>query len=184
MGASSPYAVSKIAVDQLGQLYHRRYGLKILRFRPFFMIGTRKTGDFCSDVARKIALAESSGAERIELGNLEVVRDLLDVRDGVEAILLLIQRGQPGEAYNICSGQGWHLDKIVEHYLTMSSRPIRVEITTALSRPIDENIRVGDPRKIMALGWRPRYRIPETLGEILRYWRERVALRRGPPSGK
>ena len=44
---SSPYAVSKLAQDHLGRLYHEFHGLKVVRCRPFFLIGPRKTGDVC-----------------------------------------------------------------------------------------------------------------------------------------
>jgi GDP-4-dehydro-6-deoxy-D-mannose reductase len=173
VGASSPYAVSKIAVDQLVRLYHARYGLAVLRVRPFFLIGPRKTGDFCSDMARKVVRAETTKTDYITVGNLDSVRDLLDVRDGIEAMLLVLDCGRPGEAYNICSGVGLRIGDVLDRYLAMSTRRLRTQFDATLSRSIDEKVRIGDPRKLMALGWQPRHSVHETLREILEYWRQR-----------
>lgn len=176
LGASSPYAVSKIAVDELARLYHQRYGLRTVRFRPFFWIGPRKTGDVSSDLARRIVQIEAGEMQKLRVGTLEVIRDLLDVRDGVEALLLLLESGRGGEAYNICSGRGIFLSYVLEHYRQLARCPLVVEQDAALLRAIDEKVKVGNPAKIVALGWQPQRRIEESLGDILAYWRERQAL--------
>jgi GDP-4-dehydro-6-deoxy-D-mannose reductase len=172
LSPSNPYEVSKIAADQLAQLYHKRSGLAIMRARPFFWIGARKTGDFCSDVAQRLAAIEEGGAPSLKVGNLDAVRDLLDVHDGIEALLRVLEKGQPGEAYNICSGVGYRLRDVLDLFLRMSKvRDIRVEVDPSLLRAQDEAVRVGDPRKIMALGWRPTRALDETVKDILHYWR-------------
>lgn len=174
-GASSPYAVSKIAVDQLARLYYQRYGLRVIRFRPFFWIGPRKTGDVCSDFARRIVQIETGKLDRLRVGNLDIIRDLLDVRDGVDALLQLIEKGRAGEAYNICSGVGTRLHDVVMHYRQRARCPVTVEPDPALLRPIDEMARIGNPAKIMALCWQPQRAVERTLEEILAYWRARAA---------
>jgi len=175
IGAGSPYAVSKIAADQLAQLYAKHHGLRIIRMRPFFWIGPRKTGDFSSDIARRIVEVENGRAASLKTGNLDAVRDFLDVRDGVQAMLVLLERGVGGEAYNICSGKGYRLGDILDTYLGLTGKRIRAETDPALLRPLDEAVRIGDPRKIMALGWKPHRRIEDTLKEILQFWHQQAA---------
>jgi len=79
----SPYAVSKLAADHCAQVYALRYRMNILRVRPFFLIGPRKTGDVCSDLARRVVAVERGEAADVPVGRLDIVRDFLDVGDGV-----------------------------------------------------------------------------------------------------
>ncbi len=82
---SSPYALSKIAQDHLSVLYGKAYEMRIVRVRPFFIIGPRKTGDVSSDIARRVVAIEHGLAKELKVGNLDSVRDFLDVRDAVKA---------------------------------------------------------------------------------------------------
>lgn len=104
--------MSKVAVDILARLYGQNYDMKVIRVRPFFVIGPRKTGDVTSDFARGIVAVERGKQASLKVGNLEAVRDFLDVRDGVGALWLLARKGVAGEVYNLCSGVG-HRGSIV-----------------------------------------------------------------------
>ena len=153
---SSPYAVSKLAQDHLSRLYHEFYGLRVIRCRPFFLIGPRKTGDAASDFARGIVAIERGRQEDLPVGNLDVVRDFLDVRDGVEAFWLLSQRGCLGDVYNVCSGRGYSLRDVISVYKNLASVEVRERLDLGRIRPIEEMVKVGDPTKLNALGWSPR----------------------------
>jgi GDP-4-dehydro-6-deoxy-D-mannose reductase len=170
---SSPYAVSKLAQDHLARLYHAYHGLNVVRCRPFFLIGPRKEGDAASDFARGVVAIEGGRRDELAVGDLDVVRDLLDVRDGVEALWLLARRGRPGDVYNICSGTGYSLRDVLEVYRGLARAAVRERTDPARIRPIDERIKVGDPAKLIALGWSPKRPIRRTLGDILEYWRDR-----------
>jgi GDP-4-dehydro-6-deoxy-D-mannose reductase len=170
---SSPYAVSKLAQDHLARLYHAYHGLNVVRCRPFFLIGPRKRGDAASDFARGVVAIERGLRDDLPVGNLDVVRDLLDVRDGVEALWLLARRGRPGDVYNICSGTGYSLREVLEAYRGLARAEVRERADPARIRPIDEMVKVGDPAKLLALGWSPKRPIRRTLGDILAYWRDR-----------
>jgi GDP-4-dehydro-6-deoxy-D-mannose reductase len=174
---SSPYAVSKLAQDQLGRLYHAYHGLHVVRCRPFFLIGPRKEGDAASDFARGVVAIEQGRADDLPVGNLDVVRDLLDVRDGALALWTLARRGRPGEVYNICSGAGCSLRDVLDVYKGLARAEVRERVDPARIRPIDEMVKVGDPARLMALGWSPRRPIHRTLEDILDYWRDREARR-------
>jgi GDP-4-dehydro-6-deoxy-D-mannose reductase len=177
---SSPYAVSKLAQDHLGRLYHARHGLNIVRCRPFFLIGPRKEGDAASDFARGVVAIERGRRDDLPVGDLDVVRDLLDVRDGVEALWLLARRGRPGDVYNICSGTGYGLREVLGIYKGLARAEVRERVDPARIRPIDERVKVGDPAKLLALGWSPKRPIRRTLGDILAYWRDREARGTAP----
>ena len=168
---SSPYGVSKLAVTHLGRLFAKHYGMQILRARPFFLIGPRKTGDVCSDFARRIVTAEHAGVRVLRVGNLEVVRDLLDVRDGVRGFMQIADHGHAGEIYNICSSQGYRLRDILDEFKAMARVPLTEVFDSSLLRPINEKTLIGDSKKLCSLGWHPERNIHNALQDILEFWR-------------
>lgn len=121
---SSPYALSKIVQDQLSVLYWKAYQVRIIRVRPFFVIGPRKMGDVSSDISRGIVAIERGLEKKLKVGNLDVTRDFLDVRDAVKAFYLIAERGVPGEVYNVCSGKGHRVGEIVEELQRLSKVPV------------------------------------------------------------
>jgi GDP-4-dehydro-6-deoxy-D-mannose reductase len=173
---ASLYGVSKMASSALALLYHRAFDMKVLVVRPFFVIGPRKVGDVCSNFARGIVAVESGRQMSLKVGNLEAVRDFLDVEDAVQALWLLAEEGASGEAYNMCSGVGHKIATVLEAFLRMGSRPIRVEHDPALLRPVDEPIVVGDNSRLRDLGWIPRVSLNDSLRRILDYWRSRMEV--------
>lgn len=170
--ASSIYGVSKQAMDEVARLYAVYYNIPIVRIRPFFIVGPRKERDFCSDIAKQIVLVERGKKKNISVGNLQVVRDLLDVRDSINALLIMSEKGVHGEVYNLCSGRGYLLSTILEIYKKHAKVPIHELIDANLLRNIDEKFKVGSPEKLFSLGWRIQYDINDTLLDILNYWRE------------
>lgn len=168
---NSPYAASKIAVDELARMYVRRYDLPIVRFRPFFLIGPGKTGDVCSDFARRVVAIEHGAPRAMRVGDLSAVRDMIDVRDGVAGIVRLIDAGAAGEAYNVCGGSGTRIGEILETYRRLASVPFEVVQDPALLRRLEHAVRIGDPAKLRALGWAPVHPLAETLREILEHAR-------------
>lgn len=168
---SSPYALSKIGQDQLCVLYGKAYQMQIVRVRPFFIIGPRKTGDVCSDFARGIVAIERGLSNTLTVGYLDAVRDFLDVRDALTAFWLVAERGIPGMVYNICSGQGFAVSDILGRASAFSKTPFDVHQDSSRLRPLDEPVKIGDNSKLMALGWRPSIPIDQSLEDILVYWR-------------
>lgn len=168
---SSPYGISKLAEDHLARVYGDRYGASIVRVRPFYLIGPRKTGDVSSDFARGIVAAERGENDHVSVGNLDVVRDLLDVRDGAAAFRLLAEKGVAGEVYNVCAGKGYKIGDVLEMLKSMAKVTVESRVDMSLLRPIDEMVKIGDPTRLEGLGWQPRFDIRQTLEEILEYWR-------------
>jgi GDP-4-dehydro-6-deoxy-D-mannose reductase len=170
---ASPYAVSKIGEDMLAYLYWSCYGMKIVRVRPFHITGPGKEPDAYSDFSRGIVAIERGKKKALEVGNLEAVRDIVDVRDCARAMWRLILKGQAGEAYNICSGRGYKIADMLARLVSLSTKDIKVKPNPAKMRPADDPVLIGDSSKLRGLGWEPQIPIEKTMADILDYWRER-----------
>jgi GDP-4-dehydro-6-deoxy-D-mannose reductase len=146
--------------------------MRIVRVRPFFIIGPRKVGDVCSDFARGVVAIERGLAKKLKVGNLEMVRDFLDIQDALTAFYLIVDRGVPGDVYNICSGLGYSIGEIVEWLQKLSKAHVEIETDASLLRRLDEPIKIGDNSKLHALGWNPSISIQNSLALILESWRD------------
>ncbi len=173
----SPYAVSKVTQDLMAYQYFKSYALPIVRARAFNHEGPRRGDVFVtSNFARQIAEIEAGGREpTILVGNLKAVRDYTDVRDIVRGYWLLLERGDPGQVYNLCSGRGWAIQEILDFLLGESiNTSISVREDPARLRPSDVPVLIGDCSRLTALGWKPRIPFEQTLRDLLGYWRERA----------
>jgi len=174
---ANPYGVSKAAQDWLAALYAAAYALPIIRARPFNHIGPGQDPRFVvPSLARQIAWIEAGLQEPVlRVGNLEAQRDFTDVRDVVRAYRLLLERGDPGEAYNIGSGRPRPIREVLELLLTMAQRPVRVEIDPQRIRPVEIPISAADTTRIRErLGWQPRIPLEQSLRDVLEEWRARA----------
>lgn len=171
---TSSYAVSKIAQDFLGLQYFLTYNLKTIRVRPFNHIGPAQSQGFVvADFAKKIAQIENGEIEPIlKVGNLETHRDFTDVRDMVRAYLLLIEKGEPGEVYNIGSGISYKISDILEKLILLSKAKIEVKVDKSLLRPVDNQELICDYSKMKRItNWKPEITIEKTLKDTLDYFR-------------
>jgi GDP-4-dehydro-6-deoxy-D-mannose reductase len=177
----SPYAVSKVTQDLLGYQYFRSYALPIVRSRAFNHEGPRRGDVFVtSNFARQIAEIEAGLRDPvIHVGTLKTKRDYTDVRDIVRGYWLLLERGEPGEVYNLCSGKAWEIGEVLEFLMGETRvRPIAVREDPARLRPSDVPVLLGDASRIQrAVGWKPELPFEQTLRDVLDYWRHRVAQR-------
>jgi GDP-4-dehydro-6-deoxy-D-mannose reductase len=175
----SPYGLSKAAADGIAESWGRLRQLDVVRTRSFGHVGPGQMEPFLlPSVARQIAEIEAGMREpTLQVGDLDIVRDLSDVRDVVEAYLALLERGQSGAVYNVCRGEGVRLDDIVGAMLARARRPIRIERDAARIRPADVRYLVGDPSAIHRdTGWRAEIGVDRTLEDILDEWRSRTPV--------
>jgi GDP-4-dehydro-6-deoxy-D-mannose reductase len=172
---NSPYGVSKITQDYLGLQYFISHQLPIVRVRPFNHIGPRQDARFfAADFARQIAEAEAGKRD------LDSQRDFTDVRDMVRGYVLALERGEPGEVYNIGSGKPRSVRELLDGFLKWAKVECKVEVDPARLRPSDTPVSYCDARKFQKqTGWSPQIPIEETLRDILDDARERV--RNGQP---
>lgn len=175
----SPYGVSKVAADLSGQQYHCSYGLNVVVTRAFNHTGPGRgevfvESNFCKQIA---AIEQGHQAPVIAVGNLEARRDFSDVRDIVRAYWLALERGRPGQVYNICSGNNLSIQQILDALLPMSSvGDIRVEPDPDRMRPSDVLRLQGDSTKFRReTGWTPEIPIERTWRDLLTHWRARTA---------
>jgi GDP-4-dehydro-6-deoxy-D-mannose reductase len=176
----SPYAVSKVTQDLMGFQYFRSYQLPIVRARAFNHEGPRRGDVFVtSNFARQIAEIETARRKpEIFVGNLKARRDYTDVRDVVRGYWLLLEQGEPGEVYNLCSGRAWAIQEVLDFVLRESTvKGISVTVDPNRLRPSDVPVLVGDASKIKrAVGWEPKIPFQQTLHDLLEYWRARVRI--------
>jgi GDP-4-dehydro-6-deoxy-D-mannose reductase len=165
----TPYGASKVAADVLALQAYLGEGLPTIRVRAFNHTGPGQMASFLvPGLARRIADAERDGRVEIAVGALEPVRDLSDVRDVVRAYRLLVEQGEPGEAYNVCTGRGVTVAEVAERLIRLSGRELRLTVAPELVRPIDVPNLVGDPAKLRAAtGWSPEIALDTTLGDVL-----------------
>jgi GDP-4-dehydro-6-deoxy-D-mannose reductase len=165
----TPYGASKAAADVLALQAFLGDGLPTLRVRAFNHTGPGQgTSMLVPGLARRIADAERSGGSKVSVGNLDVVRDLSDVRDVVRAYRLLVDRAEPGEAYNVCSGRGVSVREVAERMLAMSDASLELVVDPDLVRPVDVPRLVGSADRLhAATGWTPEIDLDRTLSEVL-----------------
>jgi len=170
----NPYAFTKISGELLARFYTRVEGLDIVLARPFPHTGPGQSADFvCPDWALQIAQIESGCQEPvIRVGNTEIQRDFSDVRDVVRAYVLLMEKGQKGEIYNICSGRAVALKDVLDSLLSSTSVKIAIKTDPLKLRKTDIPILVGDNQKIKRrTSWEPKIPVKQTLLDLLDYWR-------------
>lgn len=172
--ASSPYAVSKITQEQLAQYYGLR-GFEIIVARPFNHIGPgQNPGFIVPDIAQQIIACETGQQTSIKVGNLDAERDYTDVRDIARAYRLLLEKGVPGETYNVCSGRALSGHDILQGLLDASGSSIQTESDPNKMRPSDNPTIFGSDQKITdATGWQPTISIDQTLADVIADWRAR-----------
>ena len=170
----SPYAVSKAAVDLLGYQHWQAFGLGTVRMRFFNHCGPRQPARFVvSSLARQVAEIEAGlRPPHVVVGNLDVRRDFVDVRDAARAYWLAAVRGVPGEAYNVAGGRARSIRAVLDHLLALTDTPVEVVFDPARLRPAELQVLEGDATRFReATGWRPEITFEQTLADTLNYWR-------------
>ena len=169
--AGNPYAISKIAQEQLAAVYKDAYGLKVCIVRAFNHIGVGQRPDFViSDWAHQIVEIERGEKEpKLFVGNIKVRRDFTDVRDIVRAYMLIMEKGESGQIYNVGSGKSVSLEELLRTMISLSDRKdIAVEVDPSKVRAADIEDLVSDNRKLIeATGWQKTIPLEQTLTDIL-----------------
>jgi len=144
--------------------------------RPFNHLGPGQSERFAAPaIAGRIARAERDGRSSVPVGNLSARRDLTDVRDVVRAYRLLVQKGEPGEVYNVCSGRDVSIQSLADELVHLASTSVDLVPDPALLRPVDLPVLRGDASRLQATtGWAPRFELHQTLADLLQDMRRRV----------
>lgn len=176
-GFMNPYALSKMAMEMVGDLYQKTKGMNIIKVRSFNFIGPGQDIKFVSsDFAWQIANIEKGNKEKIiQVGNLSAERDFSDVRDIARYMTVIGKKGNIGSVYNLCSGNVYSIRDILDILLKFSNKEIKIEVNEDRFRPVDIPALAGDNSLIQSeFGLNPEYSIEQTLKDTLDHWRHRV----------
>ena len=132
-----------------------------------------------SGFARSFVRALINGEKTVNLtvGDLDVVRDFLHVRDVVRAYEAILHGASKGDVFNVCSGRGVRLFKALDVLSRLSGLNYDTEIDKSLLRPMENRSVIGSHDAItVALGWTPSLNFEESMSDLLTYWIESLAV--------
>jgi len=166
----SPYGSSKVAAEVVALQTGRLAGLEVIVVRSFNHIGPGQDERFVlPSIALQLArIKRGLSVPIVRVGNVSVERDFLDVRDVARAYSLVAARGVPGTVYNIASGVPRTLLSIIQRLVELSGTGAAIEVDPVRVRSVDIPLLLGDAGRLHALGWRPRWDLDGTLGDLLR----------------
>jgi len=170
---NNPYALAKSIQNQYCGGYATLYGLDVVMTRSFNHTGAGQRDTFVlPSFARQVAEIKLGRREPvIRVGNLDVKREFLDVRDVCDAYLALLERGRRGETYNVCSGISYGLRDMLERLCAIAGVEVTIEVDPERLRPVDTPELRGDPAKIESdTEWRAKTPIEDTLRSLVEYW--------------
>ncbi|MBN1995831.1 MAG: GDP-mannose 4,6-dehydratase [Anaerolineae bacterium] len=174
----SHYATSKVAQEMVGLQYFFAHQIPVVRIRTFNLVGPGMSPSlFASNFARQVALLEHTGRDgSVTVGNLWPKRDYVDVRDAVQAYIVLAETGQPGEAYHVCSGRSYSVQECVDILLSLAKVHVCVEQDKQRVRAVEIPNQVGDFSRLQQLtGWHPQITLETSLVDLLDDWRKVIA---------
>lgn len=176
MKPQTPYAVSKLAQEEMAGIYVRAYGMNICMTRSFNHGGAgQREGFLIPDFAAGIARVEKGQADKMTVGNLTAMRDFTHVKDVVRAYRLIAEKGHPGEVYNVGSGTVHSAQEILDGLRSMAKCEIPVEQDPAKMRPSDTPVICCDHSKLTEhTGWEPEFGLETILEETLEYYRQKM----------
>ena len=165
----TPYAASKASAEMVALQAWLGRGLDVVRVRPFNHTGPgQRTGFVVPDLALQVAKAARGELTRIATGNLEVSRDISDVRDVVRAYRLLLLHGEAGHAYNVCRGEAVLVSELLRTLMKIAGADVPVWLDPDRARPADVPVQVGDHARLTSLtGWQPEVPLEKTLADVL-----------------
>ena len=171
---ASPYARSKLAAEAATREAVAA-GVHAVIVRPFNHTGPgQRCGYVVPDLIARLAQARASARRELPVGNLNVVRDLTDVRDVVRAYERVLDVGRPGEVFNVCSGRGVSIRELVGMLVVLHRDVVTAVEDASLDRANETPFLVGDPSRIRArTGWRPEISLEKCLAAM----RESDAIR-------
>ncbi len=169
----SPYALAKAIQNQYGVMFRALYGVDTVMTRSFNHTGPGQREDFVlASFARQVAeIRRGTRAPVMDVGDLDVRRDFLDVRDVCDAYVVLLKKGRSGETYNVCSGNSYRIRDLLDKLAVLAGVEVTIRVDESRLRPVDMRELRGDPSKIRDhTGWTARIDIEQTLQAMLDDW--------------
>ena len=173
----TPYAISKSSQEMLGRFFFLSNKLSVYLARSFNHTGPGQAeGYVCSSFARQVVEVEKRVRKPIiRVGNLEVRRDFTDVRDVARAYQAILELGQPGRTYNVCSAKAVSIRDILDTLIELSEVQVEIQVDPGRYHALDAPLLVGDHSRLREdTGWVPKMSLRETLSDLLDDWRKRI----------
>jgi len=160
------YAASKAAQELIALQMHRSTGVPVICTRSFNHSGVGHDGRYF--LPRQVARARQlRPGEKLRMGN-NTIRDYLHVADVVDAYILLLEKGLPGEVYNVSSGSGVAVRDIAARLLKRMGIMAEIGSDPELVRATDIPISIGDNTKLrQATGWAPKRSIDDIIDDLI-----------------
>lgn len=174
---TNPYAASKVAAEALCYQWGQSEDFEVVCVRPFNHIGPGQTEDFAiASFAKQIVEAKLGRREPVmDVGDVDVTRDFTDVRDVVRAYRLLLEAGENGEVYNVCSGEEHSLRALIERMAESAGVSMEVRQDAERLRRADQRRMLGDASKLKAATrWAPERTIEQTLDDVMAHWEKQL----------
>jgi len=164
----TPYATSKACMEILGNQFRNAHGMHVVVARPFHFTGPHHSRRFAlPSIANRLVQISKAGAEPVVFtGNLDVARDIVDVRDVARAMIMILNTCESGSVYNICSGKSYTFRELTDLLIEIAGVQIDLRIDPNLERQNDIPLLVGDPSRIMELGWKPLISVEDSLTDL------------------
>ena len=169
----NPYSVSKAFQDLLSQSYFKSYGLKIIITRMFSYTNARRNDLFQTAFANQIANIERGKKKILIHGNLNSVRNIIDINDAMEAYWLTAKRGKIGEIYNISGKKVITVGNYLKELKKLSYVKIKSKIDKKLLRPVDVTLQIANTRKFVRdTHWSPKISFKKSMKNLLQECRK------------
>lgn len=173
----SPYAVARVAQENMSRVYSKGFGLNIVCTRSFNHIGCGQEDKFViSSIAKRFAEFKAGKCSEIIIGNTSIIRDFLDVRDVVRAYYSLLRsNANSSEIFNICSGRQTSIQDIIDMFKKITHTNPPLVVNQDLLRPVENAIVVGSNQKLNKLtGWKSAIKLEDSLRDIATWWKKRI----------
>lgn len=171
------YSATKVAAERMCELAQEQHGLDVVRVRPFNHSGPGRPDTYVESSFAKQLVAIERGEQEpvVRVGNLGSIRDFSDVRDVVRAYVRLLERGESGQVYNVCSGVPRSIRSLLDALVARARIQPRIKVDPERYRPDtpERQAIYGNPGRIRALGWEPRIPFEQMLDDLLGDWRSR-----------
>lgn len=174
LAPSHPYAVSKIGQEGVAVEASALYGFPVVVTRSFNHAGPgQRTVFVVPAMARRVVALRRGETQYIRAGNVDVRRDLTDVRDVVRAYRLLLERTadrsmETPRIVNVASGEAMSIRSVIEQLCELAGVPPRIEVDRSLVRADDPVEIRGDASLLTELtGWRREIALRTTLRDVL-----------------
>ncbi len=169
------YAASRQAQEKVSVSFFEKVPIVIAR--SFNHTGPGQPADYVvPKIVKRVAEIAAGKQKELVMGNTDIRREFLHVRDVARAYRLLLEQGQFGIITNVCRGESIPLKKIIEYttlLANLSDIPVRVD--PALIRAGEPQDAVGDAAFLqMLIDWKPKYGYEELLKDMYTYWQKNI----------